>query len=195
MARITQRAALIVALAIVSLALIAACDDETTQNGEPTSNGETPVPEGTFVFEGGREPIERTFPQGIQAPILLGARATEQDHQDRLLLEFEDGAPDYRAEYVDTPTDCASGEPVEIQGTAFLQIRFSPATAHLPDGTPSTFQQLNIAGPSMIEAKQTCDFEGVVTWVVGLTEEVDFRIGASFTDIFIYQLLIDAVHP
>jgi hypothetical protein len=44
--------------------------------------------------------------------------------------------------------------------------------------------------PALLEAKQTCDSEGVVTWVLGLTSRVDFR-PFHIQDL----LVVDVDHP
>jgi hypothetical protein len=68
---------------------------------------------------------------------------------------------------VTSPTYCASGAPVQVTGQYFLEVRFASATAHNDDGTPSVAQtsiQANL--PAVLEAVQTCDFEGTVTWLL-----------------------------
>lgn len=161
--------------------------DDDTASGVPTPAN----------FQTSSEPIEQTFEQGVLPNPLVGVASASQTLWDRLVFEFDRGAPDYRVEYIDPPiTQCASGEPVEVRGEAFIQVRFGHAQAHDLDGNP-TIDSTTVArnGPSMVEAVQTCDFEGVVTWVVGVTQEVDFRVFTILKNPFTWQVVVDTKHP
>jgi hypothetical protein len=98
--------------------------------------------------------------------------------------------------HVDTPSDsptyCASGAPVQVTGQYLLEVQFSSAVAHNEDGTssiPETSLQPNL--PSVIEAIQTCDLDGTVTWLLQMAKLVPIRrsieTGASHT--------VDLNHP
>jgi len=72
----------------------------------------------------------------------------------------------------------ASGNPVEIAGNAFLVVRLTPAMTAKIDGDEVT---KTYTGPSRLpgqgpitEVVKTGDFEGVVTWVIGLDRELPF---------------------
>jgi hypothetical protein len=86
---------------------------------------------------------------------------------DRLIFTFDVATPGYRVEYVQGPPN--------IGGAAFLQISFSPATAidlRLPRTSPA---ELTPRLPAVLELEKTLDSDGVLTWVVGLNAETDFR--------------------
>lgn len=68
----------------------------------------------------------------------------------------------------------ASGAPVHVTGTAFLQVQFHGAYGYDPLDSPPqatyTGPQDLLAGLAGIaEVRETGDFEGSLTWVVGLT--------------------------
>jgi len=71
-----------------------------------------------------------------------------------------------------------SGNPVEIAGNAFLVVKLTPAMTAKIDGdqVKKTYTGPNRrpgAGP-VTEVVKTGDFEGVVTWVIGLDRELPF---------------------
>ena len=111
-----------------------------------------------------------------------------------MVFEFTDALPGYSIEYVQSPiAACGSGLPVTIAGDAFLLMRMTPAAAHDEQGNV-TFgtTELTPGLPTILEVESTCDFEGEVTWVLGLSEEVDFNV-FFLTDP--YRLVIDVSHP
>lgn len=130
---------------------------------------------------------------GSPADIITG----ELEQLDRITFEFSDGIPSYLIEYVEPPiTGAASGLPVEIEGGAFLQITFRGAAGFDPlTGVPTYAGPLEIASgrPALLEVERTGDFEGVLTWVLGLTEEVDFRVIVLESPSFV--VAIDVAHP
>ncbi|MEX0785793.1 MAG: hypothetical protein WD939_04070 [Dehalococcoidia bacterium] len=205
-----MKTALILATLLASAFIWASCGDDngttpdgatpaaTTPDGSTPATNETPAGVGTPQdFEGSLEPIERTFEQGVLPTALVGVAGANQTLWDRLVFEFQAGAPNYRIEYVEPPiTDCGSGEPIEVRGEAFIQVRMFPAQAHDLEGQP-TIESTRIEqnGPSMVEAVQTCDFEGEVIWVLGVTEEVPFRDFTLLPGTFTWQIVVDTRHP
>lgn len=106
-----------------------------------------------------------------EKPTLVAVRSGRHARADRLVFEFNTaGLPAWHVEYVDRPVrDCGSGEPVPVAGDGWLQIRFSGAQAHTDIGKPTSGPQRR-ALPLRVarELVRTCDFEGEVTWVVGV---------------------------
>jgi hypothetical protein len=115
---------------------------------------------------------------------------------DRITFEFRDARPGFRVEYVEPPIVAdASGEEVQIDGAAFLKIRMEPAAGHDPNTGDETYTgglELKPGLPALVEAERTGDFEGVLTWVLGLREGVDFRVYALDSP---YRLVVDVEHP
>jgi hypothetical protein len=158
---------------------------------EPTPTA-TPVP-----FEGTQGPV-----QGVgTAPVPPGAllvqvRYGRHENFDRIVFQFENGLPAYRIEYVEPPIlGEFSGEPVAIAGDAFLRARFSDGAAHDPFTGDRTYLgplELVPGLPELKEAEITGDFEGVLTWVLGLAEASDFRIYALEAP---FRIVVDVGHP
>jgi hypothetical protein len=200
----------IVALLTAALLALAACGDDDEEEeptatpaatAEPTTPaGETPAatePEPTEgPFEGGQDPVEGTLGDAATPPpvgTVVRVEAGRHEAFDRIVFEFADIGAGYRVEYVDGPVGCGTGEPVPLDGEAFLQITLNPAQAHDEAGqTTIDALELSPGYPSIVAAVQTCDFEGYVTWVVGLPEQLDFRVTEVAAPL---RLAVDIAHP
>ncbi|MBI2764561.1 MAG: hypothetical protein HYX53_01480 [Chloroflexi bacterium] len=101
----------------------------------------------------------------------------EQGGWDRIVFEFKGGLPGARIEYIDQAVACGSGKSVTVEGTARLSVRFDSAANHDAAGKP-TFASQSVDGPgkTILGAVQTCDFEGVVTWVAGISGKQNFKV-------------------
>lgn len=127
---------------------------------------------------------------------LTGVDIEALECTDRVVFSFQKAAPGpgYNISYepaASAKTEDGSGNPVEIDGSAFLVVRLTPAmTAEIvgeevkptyagprritPDGT--TF---------VLEVVKTGDFEAQVTWVIGLNEKRVFTATASESELVI----------
>jgi hypothetical protein len=67
--------------------------------------------------------------------------------------------------------------PVSIRGASTISVRFEGAQAH-DDAGKLTIDATQLAGPgkSILEARQTCDFEGQVQWGIGVSGDKDFQV-------------------
>jgi hypothetical protein len=104
--------------------------------------------------------------------VLNGVTATTSNCTDIATFTFAGpDVPGYQVKYVQATTTCGSGEAVYTAGPAQLTLRLEPAVAHDVNGNV-TVNTLALTPnlTSMKELKSTCDFEGVVAWVIG-TEE------------------------
>ena len=100
--------------------------------------------------------------------------------------------PGYRVSYEPAETakvEDASGNPVEITGDAFLVVKLMPAMTAKINGDQVT---KTYTGPNRLpgrvpitEVVKTGDFEGVVTWVIGLDRERPFLAQASDGKLFV----------
>ena len=104
---------------------------------------------------------------------------------DRVVWQFRNAVPGYRVEYVEPPLrEDGSGDRVDVSGAAFVVVRMERASGFdlsVPEGElvytgPRRLAGTD-AGTSVVrEAVRTGDFEAVLTWAVGLTDRVDFRV-------------------
>src|SRR5574341_2006829 len=92
-------------------------------------------------FAGGREPVEATpVPGGPMTALLRAVSIAEQGAFDRITFEFEGGLPGYGIRYIDPPIIAdPSGLVVDMDGSAFIQIRMEPAAGHDPDTGIETY--------------------------------------------------------
>ena len=111
-----------------------------------------------------------------------------------VVFDFKPGhlAPGYRVSYETAETarvQDGSGNPVEIAGDAFLVVRLMPAMTATIDGdqVTKTYTGPNrLSGQAPIsEVVKTGDFEGVVTWVIGLDRVRPFLVTASDGILFV----------
>ena len=169
----------------------AAPTEQPTASPAPTIAAETPTPE---PFEGGRDPVARDDPQVPPVALLTAVETEGHDGFDRITFTFADNMPGYRIEHVEPPIVAdASGMEVEIDGEAFLQLRFTSAQAHDEAGNPTMDEREFFPGlDSIVELEQTGDFEGYVTWVAGLSAELDFRVT---DDEDALTVAVDIAHP
>lgn len=188
-------AALLLSIGLIAFAACNGDDSETspTATDLAAEASATVPPADATPFQGSREAVEKPEGDVPSTPLLVDVRAAEHEGFDRIVFEFNAANPGFRAEYVDEATGCGSGLPVEIAGAALLQVRITPVAAHDEAGAP-TFAQQELAPdlPSILEAEQTCDFEGEVTWVVGLAEEADFT---AITLREPFRIVVDVAHP
>jgi hypothetical protein len=128
-------------------------------------------------------------------PITLGAvRGASHEDFDRVVFVFRDKAiPGYHVAYATTPAaHCGSGETVPISGEYQLTVRLSPAQAHTETGDVTVREQTQHLNLQIVrELKLICDFEGEVTWVLGLSARKPYRV-YELTDPV--RLVVDIQH-
>ena len=106
----------------------------------------------------------------------------------KVVFDFEEQAPGpgFEVSYQPASTakiEDASGNRIEIDGDAFLVVKLTPAMTAKIDGDQVT---KTYTGPRRLpgtdpitEVVKTGDFEGVVTWVIGLDSKRSFTTSAS----------------
>lgn len=117
--------------------------------------------------------------QSDSIAILRDVRTARHDAFDRVVFEFEGNAlPGYHVEYIDRPVrSCGSGEVVPLAGDAWLEVRMTPTQAHTDEGLPTVTQrERNLNYPVLLELESTCDFEAIVTWVLGVASPNRYRV-------------------
>lgn len=118
------------------------------------------------------------------------------DCLDRVQFAFLEAAPGpgYNVSYEPAATaklEDGSGNPVEIDGSAFLVVRMSPAmTAEIVgEEVKPTYRgprRITPDGARSVRALvKTGDFEAMVTWVIGLDEERPFTVTTSPSELVV----------
>src|SRR5215212_5886665 len=113
-------------------------------------------------------------------PILVAIRAAshpkETPKYERVVFEFSGPVPYLRIEYVTELIADGSGAPVRITGKAFLSVQFTPAQAHDDRKRVTAPNNINLKLPLIKQIVSAGDFEGVVTYGIGLTRKTETRI-------------------
>ena len=171
---------------VISLATACDGDDKrvsatgtTTTSGEATSTtaGPCTLPGATTDAKTG------TGPETIS--LHTDVRTGRQPCADRVVFEFRDGsAPAFDIEYRTGPfTFGESGQPINVQGSAFLVITFPHASGVDLSGVDAT---QTYTGPESIvptgltsvrEVRRLEDFEAVLVWVIGIDQMRPFTVG------------------
>ncbi|HYI62992.1 MAG TPA: hypothetical protein VEW93_14460 [Acidimicrobiales bacterium] len=152
-------------------------DDPGTATTDEAPGTATTVP----AFDGDEE-AKSAEPDGTGTAQLVAARVGQQPVATRFVLEFDgEVRPGYEVRWVDGPiTEDGSGDPVDLEGEAFLQVLVQPATGFdLDAGVPTYDGPTRLAGPTggaVTEAVRTGDFEALLTWVLGAEERVPFTV-------------------
>lgn len=176
---------------LLAAALLAACGDgdgdgarvTTTPTATPAATTTpAPTPEGIDPLDGASiEPLDVPATNRTTA-LLTDVRTGRHEGYDRIVFEFESALPGYQIGYEKRPIrEDGSGDEVEIEGAHVLVVRMQNALdADLEkEGAPLTYtgpQRLRPSTPMIAEAARIGGFEGVLTWAVGVRDEVEFRV-------------------
>lgn len=124
-----------------------------------------------------------TAPAQGETALLAAIRIARHEGYDRVVFEFANALPGYTISYVQPPFhEDGSGKPVTVDGSAFALVRMEPASGYDPATGKLVYQgprRISGAahGTSIVrEVVRTGDFESVLGWVIGLEEQVDFRV-------------------
>jgi hypothetical protein len=123
---------------------------------------------------------DTTSPTLLPKPaILTDVESVECNGFDRVVFTFDgSAAPGFFVAYIDKPVRaCGSGNVVPVAGDGFLEIRMTPAQAHT-DAGEATIEDRNrtLNYENLLQLVATCDFEGNVTWVLGVASPNAYRV-------------------
>jgi hypothetical protein len=175
-------------VAVAAALLLSGCggkDDEaplgTTTTATGTTDTTTTGTTTTGLEGASTEPAVATA-SGDAVALLTAVRAARHDGYDRVVFEFRNVAPGYDVRYVQKPVHAdASGEEVDVKGTAALVVRMEPALdADLTqESAPRTYlgpQRFTPGTAVVAELARTGGFESVLTWAVGVDERRPFKV-------------------
>jgi hypothetical protein len=142
------------------------------------------------------------FPSGSgEVALLADVRTGVHEGFDRIVLEFEgDEPPSYRVRYIDPPVrEDGSGNEVEVEGSAFIEMHLAPAAGVDLSGDGEEFEQtytgptrLSPGGEVVRELVRTGDFEANLTWVAGVDGRGGFDVTVLTSPL---RLVVDVAHP
>jgi subtilisin family serine protease len=170
----------------VLVALAPGCGRDSGQEAG-TAGASSEVPgAGECVFTG--TPVPKSGAENAPVVLLTDVRVGTHGCYERVVFEFRRQAGDppgplgYTVEYQPGPvTQDGSGDRVPVKGDAYLVVRLT-ATGHdlTNEKAPPTYTgpaSLEPAGATSIrQVRRVGDFEGVLTWVVGLETAVPFTV-------------------
>ncbi len=166
-------------IAVVALLLLLLPGAATAQDAPPISGDETTGVSEAEASGGGLT--------------ITDVRVGTHDGFDRVTFEYVgEGELGWRVVYEDEPLGDGSGEPIDFDGTVGLRVVLS-FVALPPDATAETFLD-DVPGPAggfINEVVNDSIFEGYQTFVVGLDQEVPYRIGRLDDPM---RVVIDLVH-
>lgn len=167
------------AAAIAMAALLSACGDDEPAEPETTTAAPTPsASESEAAGFGTSEISEESDAFGQLVDVRVGVH----DGFDRVVLEFADDVPGYTVKYVELPVlEDGSGDEVDLpDAEAAVQIALTPASGFDMDAGEPTYTGprivTNDTSAEVTSAVSTGDFEAVLSWAVGLRNEVPFKV-------------------
>lgn len=117
---------------------------------------------------------------------------------DRVAFEF-DKLPGYTVRYQSKIVYDGSGEPVDLDGAAFIQLVFNPCQAHDDDGNstlPSELTKPVRAGlPALTSYVLNGDFEGYVSVALGVAKKTGFKVDRFRNTAGNYVVYVDVAYP
>ena len=110
---------------------------------------------------------------------ITDVRVGTHDGYDRIVFQFRGGVPQYSIETASPPfTQDPSGQPLTVQGSAFLRITLHGATKMTGTGGSSYSGPRNFAltFPVLVNLVEGGDFEAVSNWYAGLSRASCLRV-------------------
>jgi hypothetical protein len=104
--------------------------------------------------------------------ISAGCHAT----YDRFVIHARQATPGYDVRYVGSIVADPSGNPVSLLGAKRIRVVVRPARGHTSAGTSLLPTSLTPGCTQLRQVKRVGDFEGVVSFGLGLTRKTGFRV-------------------
>jgi hypothetical protein len=136
----------------------------------------------------------RVKERAVSSSRLVAVRTGRHAGFDRVVFELAGAPPGYRVQYVPKVVQDGSGLPVALAGKAFIQVVLTPTDAHLASGAPS-WPGPKRSSPGFPAVRQVAfagDFEGYVTFGLGIAQRSGFRV----TELrYPARIVVDVAHP
>ena len=182
-----------VLLFTVLIAIFSGCGSSNSENNAALTNNPTPayspVPAKTAPpdetqnaaaeFDGTAGKTEKKNSKISGVAIMSDVRSARHEGYDRVVFEFQGNElPTYHIDYIDKPVRaCGSGDVVPFAGDGWLEVQFTDAQAHTPEGNPTIMDRGRSPNhPVVKDLRITCDFEAEVTWVLGVSSPNRYRV-------------------
>jgi hypothetical protein len=123
-------------------------------------------------------------------PQLLRVTTGHHPTFDRVVFRFSSRAPGYNIRYVTRPTADGSGNRVALAGNAFLRVTMNSVASAQAGKPPAPQGRQRPMYPQLRALVGTGDFEGYVSYTLGLKEKDGFR---AFTLRNPDRLVVDVV--
>ena len=180
-------------LAVAALFALSGCgssDNTAASGGDSTPGTTTATTPGTTtdgidpLTDAGTDPVEGAA-AGSETALLERIGAGRHEGYDRVVFQFKNDLPGYRVEYVEPPLkEDGSGKPVSVSGNAVVVVRMEPASGfdlNTGEGVmvykgPKRIEGASVGTSAVQELVRTGDFEAVLSWAIGLSDKVDFRV-------------------
>lgn len=147
-------------------------DDPSEDPSEGSGEDATPL-----VADASQEPRSGGDGSGYLVDVRLG----HHDGFTRLVLEFESSVPEFEVAQTDGPIRAhPSGKDLDLGGDAYLEVVTSGTSVDLTgDEATRTYDgpdRLDGEGDPVVEVAMAGDHHGMMSWVLGLSEETDFAV-------------------
>jgi hypothetical protein len=136
----------------------------------------------------------RVKERAVSVSRLVAVRTGRHAGFDRVVFELSGTLPGYRIQYVPKVVQDGSGFPVALAGKAFIQVVLTPTNAHLDSGAPSWPgpKRFNTGFSAVRQVASAGDFEGYVTFALGIAQRSGFRVTELRNP---SRIVVDVAHP
>ena len=118
----------------------------------------------------------KTSPASGGQAELFGVAAGCHSTYDRFVVRARFAKPGYDVRYVKQVVEDGSGDPVPLEGRRRIRVIVRDARAHTQGGTNLVPRTVTPRCSNLRQIKNAGDFEGVVTFGLGLRRRTGFRV-------------------
>ncbi len=115
-------------------------------------------------------------PVSILVAIRAAAHTEGHPPYERVVWEFSGPVPLINIQYVTQLLGGGSGLPVPVVGNVILELTMTPAQAHDDQGQATAPAQVDINLPNVKQVISSSDFEGVLSYGIGLDHKTEIRV-------------------